>query len=172
MKRGMKTDGPTLDSLLVTDVELKLLRTDGGTQVRARLNPEKVDEYGGLMSADAAFPPIDAFYDGQHDWVADGFKRWAAAGKAGKTTFPTRVHQGTVRDALKFALSANARHGLPRSPGDKRGAVEIALRDVEWGKLNNHQIGRLCAVTDEYVRQVRRLIFPNHSCSTVTVSRG
>src|SRR5262245_583352 len=109
---------------------LDLIRTDGGTQARAGLDPDTVAAYtetytelsyqrNGL----AQMPPIVVFYDGADYWLADGFHRLAAyrrfidGGKASASprALLTDVRQGTRRDAVLYACGANADHGLRRT---------------------------------------------------------
>ena len=54
------------------------IRQDGGTQPRAEIWQDVVDDYAEQMTAGATFPPIVVFYDGTHYWLADGFHRLAA----------------------------------------------------------------------------------------------
>jgi hypothetical protein len=54
----------------------------------------------------------------------------------------------------------NAAHGLRRNNADKRRAVEVLLRDEEWGKWSNSEIARRCSVSDEFVRQERSHLQP------------
>jgi hypothetical protein len=60
---------------------------------------------------------------------------------------------GGKREAVKFALSAHAKHGMPRANADKRESVEVALKEL--GNLNNAEAAKLCAVSGEFVRKVR-----------------
>lgn len=65
----------------MSHLELSLIRTDGGTQPRAGLNPELIDEYAKAMTEGAKFPPVTVFYDQISYWLADGFHRLEAAKK-------------------------------------------------------------------------------------------
>jgi hypothetical protein len=126
-------------------------------QVRASLDDETVEEYAQELRNDPAFefPPAVLFYDGEKHWLADGYHRYAAYRKAGRTHVAAVTVPGTRRDALQYALSANYRHGLRRNNEDKRRAVELALADEEWGKWSDSEVGRLCAVSHPFVASVR-----------------
>jgi hypothetical protein len=155
------------------DVELGLLREDGGTQPRAQLDEETVDKYAEAMAeGGATFPPVVAFYDGESYWLAGGYHRKAAARRIGMSVLRTEVKQGTRRDALRYSLGTNAEHGLPRSNADKLRAVRTALDDEEWSKLGNHDIARLCAVTAQYVGIIRQQLTGSRSPSHITVTRA
>jgi hypothetical protein len=157
----------------VVEVEISLLREDGGTQPRAQLDEETVDQYAEAMAAGGAnFPPVVAFYDGENYWLAGGYHRKAAARKNGFSVLRTEVKQGTRRDALRYSLGTNAEHGLPRSNADKLRAVRTALEDEEWGRLGNHEIARMCAVTAQYVGIIRQQLTGARSPSHITVTRG
>lgn len=135
-------------------VELAQLRLDGGTQTRAALSQDKIDEYAEVYGI-KTMPAIVVFYDGADYWLADGFHRVNGAQKAGRTVLPAEVHQGTQRDAILYSVGANATHGLPRTNADKRRAVELLLRDEEWGKRSDRWIAEKCGVTHPMVIKMR-----------------
>lgn len=110
------------------NIQLSLIRTDGGTQSRVELSQETVAKYAEAMQSGTSFPAIVLFHDGSDHWLADGFHRLFAARKAGIIAVDADVRTGTKEDALWFALGANESHGLQRNSGDVRRAVELALR--------------------------------------------
>ena len=114
-------------------IALHSIQTDGGTQMRAALNEETVEEYRSYMAENGwgEFDPVVVYYDGAAYWLADGFHRIEAYRKVGvsvgDTLVPAIVHAGARRDAILHAAGANARHGLRRTNADKRRAVETVL---------------------------------------------
>ncbi|RMF03086.1 MAG: streptomycin biosynthesis regulator, partial [Alphaproteobacteria bacterium] len=137
-------------------INVAKIRTDGGTQIRAELNPLTVAEYAEAMaSGETAFPPVTVFYDGTDHWLADGFHRVAAAREAGIAEIEAQIIPGSRRDAILHACGANAAHGLRRTNEDKRRAVERVLRDDEWRQWSDREIARRCAVSHIFVAKVR-----------------
>jgi hypothetical protein len=136
-------------------LSLDLIRTDGGTQPRAEINPAMVAEYAEAMSDGAIFPPVTVFFDGSRYWLADGFHRFHAAIKNMADEIDAEVRQGTNRDAVLCSLGANAAHGMRRTNEDKRRAVERLLNDPEWGKWSNYEIAKKAAVSEYFVRSLR-----------------
>src|SRR5690348_12642660 len=98
---------------LVT-LEIGLVRVDGGTQVREKLDETVVEEYAERMTAGDLFPPVVVIHDGEHYWLADGFHRLRARVKLEKETIDCRVFEGSCRDAILVAVKANSTHGLRR----------------------------------------------------------
>lgn len=140
------------------NLNLDQIRTDPGTQARARLDADTLNEYcDAIRENDGAwpFPPAVAFYDGAVYWLADGFHRVAAAQRTYLETAPVDVREGTRRDAILFAAGANAEHGLKRSIEDKRNAVRILLNDDEWGQWSDREIARQCKVSHSFVGKIR-----------------
>ena len=131
------------------------IRTDGGTQPRASINNEVVQDYARNMVEGAIFPAIVVFYDGAVYWLADGFHRVAAAKVARLTEIAAEVRQGTQRDAVLYAAGANSTHGMRRTNEDKRRAVQRLLDDAEWTYWPNRSIARQCAVDEGLVRKMR-----------------
>jgi hypothetical protein len=109
-----------------------------------------------LAEGGLRFPPVMLFTDGQDYWLGDGFHRVLAARKAGLSEIAAEVRQGTQRDAVLFAISANAEHGLRRTSADKRKAVALLLGDAEWSQWSDREIARRCQVGNAFVSRMRR----------------
>jgi hypothetical protein len=135
--------------------------TNAGTQIRVAMDEEIVSEYVEAMQGGAEFPPIVVFRDGSQNILADGFYRLAATRAKGSGEIIAEVRRGTRLDALTYALSANAAHGLRRTNADKRRSVEIAL--AEWPKLSDRKIAEICAVGNALVGEVRRQVFESNT---------
>ncbi len=153
------------DTLLkpeVVNLPLDNIRQDGGTQPRAYMDGNTVQDYSLEMSNGVVFPPVIVFYDGTNYWLADGFHRVAAAVFCGWTAIAAIVKQGTCRDAVLFSCGVNATHGLRRTNEDKRrvvlrlrhngaiaklpsrlGLVTLLLVSFEVLSVNNAQIQNL-----------------------------
>ena len=151
----MSALGACPDVRRATVLLIARVRIDGGTQVRADVDPTTVTTYAEDMIAGAVFPPIVVFHDGQDHWLADGFQRVAASKQAGILDIAATIHSGTRRDAVLFACGANADHGLRRTNEDKRRAVEVLLRDPEWARWSDREIGRMCKVDHKVVSRLR-----------------
>jgi hypothetical protein len=134
---------------------LASISIDGGTQARAELDPDVIEDYAAAIEDGATFPPIIVYYDGKTYWLADGFHRHAAAGKAGLSDIASDVRQGTRRDAILHSVGANAEHGLRRNNEDKRRAVKTLLNDTEWSEWSDREIGRRCHVSAPFVAKQR-----------------
>jgi hypothetical protein len=91
-------------------------------------------------------------------FLADGFHRLAALKKLDRQEVEVEVHRGGKRDALMYALGANARHGLPRNNADKRRCVEIVLRDPEWSTWSTRDIAKQCAVSHNLVAEMKKAL--------------
>jgi phage N-6-adenine-methyltransferase len=138
-----------------TMIQVSQIRRDGGTQSRGEMNTDVVAAYADEMRTGVEFPPIGVVFDGETYWLWDGFHRVQAAVNAGVDELSAYVEQGTQRDAVLLSVGANATHGLRRTNADKRRAVEMLLRDEEWGKWSDNQIARYCSVSQPFVSQIR-----------------
>lgn len=114
-----------------------------------------VEEYAEAMKEGAAFPPVVAFRDDEGYWLADGFHRLAAAWFVGRETIEADVRPGGMRDAILFAVGANADHGQRRDGDAKERAVTLLLNDDEWGTWSDREIARRCKVSPTLVGKVR-----------------
>jgi hypothetical protein len=121
-----------------------------------------VAEYAERMEAGDAFPPVVLFGTVKRCWIGDGWHRVMAARQLGRTEIEADLREGDRRDALKYALGANAANGLRRTNADKRRCVEIAL--AEFGNLSSRAIAGLCGVSHPFVDGMR----PDKALETVS----
>ena len=143
----------------MTTKTLKVSEIECGTetQTRAAIDMECVESYAEAMRDGVTMPPIIVYCSDEGTyWLADGFHRLGAAKAIGAKTIEATVEAGGMRDALRFALAANAEHGLRRTNKDKRRALEIALADLEWGNYSARQLAELCAVSKAFIGIVRK----------------
>lgn len=133
----------------------ELIRIDGGTQPRAKVDETVVAEYAEAIRDGVKFPELVVFSDGADIWLADGFHRYHAFRAAGIEDIPVFIRNGTRRDAVLYSVGANAHHGLRRSNEDKRKAVQTLLADPEWAAWSDREIARHCNVHHQLVATVR-----------------
>jgi hypothetical protein len=96
-------------------IPISKIRFDGGTQPRAVMDFDAINDYSDAMAEGVKFPPVTVFYDGDSHCVADGFHRCRAAFAAGLDEVSCDVRQGTLEDAQWFSFSANRTNGLRRT---------------------------------------------------------
>jgi hypothetical protein len=136
-------------------VAISRIRIDGGTQTRAGLRSDVVEEYAAVVAAGGDLPAAVVFDDGDELWMADGFHRHEAYRLAGKAEMPVEIRKGTKRDALLYAVGCNDTHGLRRSNEDKRQAVRMILADEEWSEKSDRWVAEQCHVSEHTVAAVR-----------------
>ena len=136
---------------------LDKIRLDGGTQPRAELLLEVIDDYAEQMRGGAEFPPVIVFFDGRDYWLADGFHRIGAARQVDPDRpIEVEVRQGTQSDAQWFSYSVNQAHGLRRTNEDKQRAVVAALSHPNATGLSDRAIAEHCGVSNRMVGVHRR----------------
>ncbi|MCX7010650.1 MAG: ParB N-terminal domain-containing protein [Kiritimatiellaeota bacterium] len=144
---------------------------------RAEVDQQLVTEYAEAMKAGAEFPPIVVFRHGKKFLLADGRHRYEAAKLLTRKTIKAKVHDGDKRDAILFAVGANAQHGQRRTGADKRKAVTILLTDKTWCGWSDSVIAKHCRVSRDLVKDVRAEVRPPHlaesqDSSTTTAMRN
>jgi uncharacterized ParB-like nuclease family protein len=144
-----------LEPISVQPLDIDAIRTKGGTQIRVAFNETVAEGYRDEIAAGAEFPPVVVFFDGADYWLADGFHRLIAHAAANRTEIAAEVRLGSRRDAILYAVGANALHGMHRTNADKVNAVMTLLGDPEWSAWSNYDIADRCNVSDEMVRQRR-----------------
>lgn len=135
----------------MNNMQLKItdLTPDARTQIRVGLASDVVDEYATAYADGEKLPDLDIFLCEKKYLIVDGFHRYAAAQKAGLDMLNCAVHSGDIKDAIRFALGANAKHGLRRSNADKLRAVEIAFR--EFVGHSYRAVAEMCGVSTPFV---------------------
>lgn len=148
-------------NMKVKEIRLDTIRLDGGTQIRESMDQKLVEQYREAIIDGQEFPPVDVFDDGDAIWLADGFHRWHATDSAGLVKIKANIREGTQRDAILFAVGANATHGLARSNADKRKAVLTMLTDEHVNADDNgnpwsdNAIAKKCGVSHPFVGSIR-----------------
>jgi len=144
-----------------------------GTQFRvAGLQPDVVVDYVSALESGAVFPPIHVVYDGSVYYLADGFHRVEAYRRHGVEIVDANVVEGTLRDAMLYAMQANLRHGLRPSRADKRKAVEAMLQDIEWCSWSDREIGRHCGVDGKTVASIAEELRIDRQSKRTTLRSG
>jgi len=136
-------------------LKLEQIIINKGTQARDEIDQKTVTEYAEALMNKEVFPPVIVFHDGVSYYLADGFHRYFAHRQIKALHIEAEVTNGTVRNALEFAIGTNDKHGLKRSIKDKRKAVLIAFEDIEWGLLPHREIAKLCRVSHTFVNSVK-----------------
>jgi hypothetical protein len=82
---------------------------------------------------------------------------------------------GTVEMAKLFAASANVAHGLRRTAGDRRRAIEMVLSTAEGARWTQEEIAKHCKVARSWVAAVmakRRTDNPPKKTATCQAHEG
>lgn len=137
-------------------IRLEKIKVDGDLQVRDKINEAAVREYADVIRGGGKMPPVTVFFDGKSYHLADGWHRFFAHKQAAFPEIEAEIHDGTRRDAILFALSANDKHGLRRTNADKRRSVLVLLEDFEWSGWNNTKIAEVCGVSATFVDKIRK----------------
>ena len=140
----------------VQQIEIARILVKETIQQRVQLNKNVINEYAEEIKAEAIFPPLAVFDDEGNFILADGWHRYEAYKLAGIDVVAADIINGGERDAILYAVGANADHGLRRNNADKRFAVKTMLKDEEWSRWSDGEIARRTRVSQTFVSKVRR----------------
>lgn len=141
---------------MVEQLEIRKVRTDGGTQMRAGISPDTVSEYAEHIMDGAEFPAVVVFHDGDNYWLADGFHRVNAYKQAGLSVVPVDIRSGDRADAVKFALKANAANGMPRTRDDMRRGYEVICANELCDKADTKSVKELLGCSSRWAQELTR----------------
>src|SRR4051794_5809787 len=89
---------------------LHAITLDPELQPRAELDQALLGEFTAALANGAIFPPVIVFEHGGAYLLSDGYHRWHAYDAAKLEPIETEVRQGDWQSALRWSLSANAKH--------------------------------------------------------------
>lgn len=136
-------------------IPIKQITVDTEIQQRAGgLNKDTVADYVLAIQRKQQLPPVDVFEGSGKTWLSEGFHRIEAYKQAKVDEIECVVHEGGKKDAMWFACSANATHGLTRTVEDKRRAVATALKLKS--DATDRQVAAHCGVSHTLVATVRK----------------
>lgn len=141
-------------------IKITAISIDGGTQQRAIIHEDIVQEYAEAIRCGAKFPALTVYHDGANYWLADGFHRYHAHRLAEVNEVLADIITGTQREAILYSASANATHGQRLTNADKRKAVMMLLQDKEWSTWSDRAIATHCNVTHPFVSKIREELIP------------
>ena len=147
----MKPKSISLDKINITEA----------AQPRVTLDDAYTEEITTELQAGSEFPPVVVFQESQEYWLADGFHRYYAHIKSGLSEIKAEIHPGGMREAILYAVGANATHGKRRSNEDKRKAVLTLLQDSAWGTWSDRFIAGKCRVSQPFVGTIRKELTDN-----------
>lgn len=156
----------------IKQIRLDELLIEESPTVRIKTDEETVASYAENYRNKKPMPPIVVFYtkDIKGFYLADGMHRTLAAHQAGMRDIMAEIHDGDWQAALRWALAANASHGLPRSSADKRLCAFSAIK--QWPEISNAQIASICEIGDRIVAEVRTEMEKNNEIETTTERKG
>ncbi|MFZ4396555.1 MAG: ParB N-terminal domain-containing protein [Kiritimatiellia bacterium] len=135
-------------------IPVGMIETEG-LQIREKVDPDVVADYGNAMTAGKKLPPVLVYYDGHSYYLVDGFHRLQAAQRLNVAKIACDVRDGTFIDARLAACAANQEHGLRRSNADKRRAVAVVLElRPDW---SNRMIAEHVGVHHDMVGERRQV---------------
>jgi len=143
----------------VFDISLARLAKDMMRTVQIRVNgidPDRLDEYARAMEAGDVFPAVVVFWNRSTNrvFLADGFHRYKAAVCVDdRYTIPAEVYAGTQQDAMEYAATCNATHGIPMTSADKRAAVgRLLTMHPDW---SSREMARKVGCSHTFVDNIR-----------------
>jgi len=137
-------------------------------QVRVELDEEVVADYAERMADGEKFPPVVVFRDVRmgtmkdgyqfkdldHNYLADGYHRVAAAKRNGKSSITCTYRDGTIEDAVWYAVGANKKTGLRMGKADVRRAVEVGSH--RFPDKTQADLAKQVGCSQQYVSKVQQ----------------
>lgn len=152
----MANTAPVPVAASVWQLKIADIVRDPTLQPRERINQTTVVDYAEELKNGAIFPAVIVFRITAKDYLTVGWHRLLAHVEAKRRFIDAEVRAGTFQDAIACAAGDNAKHGLPRTNGDKRRAVRMFLIDDVLRRLPDGEIAAACHVHRTSVLQWRR----------------
>lgn len=125
------------------------------TEMRVRINQDKVEQYAEEMASGDNFPPpVVYIHKGKH-YVGDGFHRILAKEMNGAKSLDVDLRCGTQLDAILHNIDANRKQrGLPFSRGDLERAILTLLTRPDTKNWSQSKIASTVGASQGYTSQV------------------
>lgn len=145
----------------MSSIQLSKLSLETNSQARVATSEETVEAYTAVIKANKTWvmgPKMVLFFDGETYYVADGWHRIIAAGRAGKKSLPEScfdIRKGDAVDAMVYGMTAADKHGLRMNSADKRRCVEYLLdHGIRGEKQTQTVIAELAGVSPRTVKRI------------------
>jgi ParB-like chromosome segregation protein Spo0J len=138
-------------------VRLTVLVLDEELQPRADFDEDHLEALREAIAHGEQLPPLVVFNDGEKLWLADGFHRHRVYRALGLTEAECTVIEGSRADALRYSLSANAKHGLRPNRSDLRRSYQLALKYGLLDTTSAHltaETAELLGCSDRWAREL------------------
>ncbi len=145
--------------MILAQLLISKIRRDPACQPRAYFNEDHAERIGDyLLSGGKGLPPVIVFRGSDGDVLADGWHRCKGHEFAGMRYIEAEIRQGTIRDAILFAIEQNVKHtALTWTDHDKQKAARLLLADPEWSKWSATKIAHLAGYkTHDPVTRLRK----------------
>ena len=136
-------------------MQISSITADSASQPRDCLSISRLDQFAQMLANGDELTPVTVFYDGDVHWLGDGFHRYEAYIRAGRTDIPAKIYQGTLRDAILCGIQSNTQNGLGLSPKERKNAARRLLLDPEWSKWSVNHIAKICGLAHRVVRNLK-----------------
>ena len=153
---------------------LKAVVIDLTIQPRVRLDSGVIDKYTELYRAVTGtdedpdiLPPLKVMTVDKVKLLTDGFHRYNAAQRAGRTALRCVVSTGTRQDAIRKAALANAKHGLKYTRQDREQVLERLLDDPIYGPKTTRELGEVLGIAHTTVQR-----FKDRRQAAQTITQG
>jgi len=137
-------------------MDINKIKLNKQTQSRVTIDKDVVADYAEAMAEGTIFPPVEVFYDGMDYYLVDGYHRYFASKKFGVNDIEVKIHNGSLRDAVLYAVGVNNNHGLRRTAEDRRKAVMTLLDDLEWAEWSDRVIAKHSNMSSMTVGRIRK----------------
>lgn len=136
----------------MTKLAIQKIEVDPTIQIRQGNREETVQRYEESFDN---LPPIDVFDTPDGLLLADGFHRWAAAMRLGRTEIEANVRKGTREDAAEHAVIANTKNAVALTAEERDAGIRrLHLLHDDW---SNRRIATAMSVHRSTVDSVFRV---------------
>jgi len=160
LKRAAKKREASPVMLKLSDIQVR-----PEFQVRQAIDDDIVAEYARHLDDGGELDPIHVFENDlppsegsdkqPPNYLCEGFHRYKAYEKVGRTKILAFVHSGEPFEALELAIQTNCHHGHPMDRQSKYKAVKMALENTQLRRRSNKALASLCGVSPTFITRMR-----------------
>lgn len=159
MARPVTRTNPYSDGvLLAADVLVALddITRDETLQPRDGLKETHVRAIQAALDSDVELPPVILYQLGDTLALVDGWHRYAAHQRGGKTKIRADLYQGDRDDAQAHAGAANVGDKLGLTASERKSVLLVLLKSPKYAKRSARELGRMVGVSHATVAKYKR----------------
>ena len=157
----------------IFDIDIDKISDESVLKIRNNYDDDTVELLLAKVRSGETLPPLILLYDEKTKkyYVVDGKYRLLVNRRQHNRTVKAVVYYGSINDALRLRLLANANHPTPLDNAEKRRNVKSVLENADWWRWCDGIIAKYCGASPRFVGMIRAELLNDPNFDSAKVSQ-